>query len=128
MTCNPSAQSWAGQRLLKSYEICLAILLVADASGGVFYRRGADAIDVGRLLVGRTILGGKMKAIIEFNLPDEEVEFDDAKNGVNYKAALSEFATELRNRRNYSEKQPTSYEIWDMFWAVMESYKIDLNY
>ena len=43
-----------------------------------------------------------MKAILEFNLPEEKDEYDFANNGVNYYSALVEFDHWLRSEYKYN--------------------------
>ena len=43
-----------------------------------------------------------MKAILEFNLPDDESEFRDAVNGGNWKHAMWKVDQELRSRTKYA--------------------------
>lgn len=51
-----------------------------------------------------------MKAILEFNLPQDEVEHQLALNGANYKIALDEMDNYLRNRLKYEELDDKVYE------------------
>ena len=43
-----------------------------------------------------------MKAILEFNLPEDKEEFDFATNAVNYYSALCEFDQWLRSEYKYN--------------------------
>jgi flavin-dependent dehydrogenase len=43
-----------------------------------------------------------MKAILEFNLPEEKDEYDFANNGVNYYITLVEFDHWLRSEYKYN--------------------------
>ena len=43
-----------------------------------------------------------MKAIIEFNLPEDKEDFDFANNAVNYYSALCEFDQWLRSEYKYN--------------------------
>ncbi len=45
-----------------------------------------------------------MKAILEFNLPDEQERFNYAHNGLNYYSALCEFDEWLRTEYKYNGK------------------------
>lgn len=49
-----------------------------------------------------------MKAILEFNLPDDQYEYTQAINGSKYAAALTEIWNEFRIREKYSETQETT--------------------
>ena len=43
-----------------------------------------------------------MKAILEFNLPEDKEDFDFATNGINYYSALVEFDNWLRSEYKYN--------------------------
>ena len=43
-----------------------------------------------------------MKAILEFNLPEDKEDFDFANNAVNYYSALCEFDQWLRSEYKYN--------------------------
>ena len=47
-----------------------------------------------------------MKAILEFNLPEDKENFDFANNGVNYYSALTEFDNWLRSEYKYNGNEP----------------------
>ena len=47
-----------------------------------------------------------MKAILEFNLPEEKDEYDFANNGVNYYSVLVEFDQWLRSEYKYNGNEP----------------------
>ena len=47
-----------------------------------------------------------MKAILEFNLPEEKEDFDFATNGINYYSALVEFDNWLRSEYKYNGNEP----------------------
>jgi hypothetical protein len=44
-----------------------------------------------------------LKAILEFSLPEERLEFDAAKNGLALKVAIREVDTQLRNDIKYAQ-------------------------
>ena len=46
-----------------------------------------------------------MKAILEFNLPEDKENFDFANNGINYYSALCEFDNWLRSEYKYNGKE-----------------------
>ena len=46
-----------------------------------------------------------MKAILEFNLPEDQERFDFANNGFNYYMALSEMDQWLRSEYKYNGKE-----------------------
>ena len=43
------------------------------------------------------------KAILEFNLPEEQYEFESAHNGSKFRCVLSELDTFLRNKIKYED-------------------------
>jgi hypothetical protein len=43
-----------------------------------------------------------MKAILEFNLPEDKEDFDFATNGINYYLTLTEFDNWLRSEYKYN--------------------------
>jgi len=45
-----------------------------------------------------------MKAKLEFNLPDEQIEFDDAINGGKWKLVIWEINQFLRNEMKHNDK------------------------
>jgi hypothetical protein len=47
-----------------------------------------------------------MKAILEFNLPEQKDEYDFANNGINYYSALVEFDNWLRSEYKYNGNEP----------------------
>jgi hypothetical protein len=51
-----------------------------------------------------------MKAILEFNLPEDKENFDLANNGLNYYSALFEFDQWLRSEYKYNNKEEM-YEV-----------------
>ena len=53
-----------------------------------------------------------MKAILEFYLPDDEEEYNNAKNGAAYYALLNNFVSSIRDIRKY--KPPKSKEAGDL--------------
>jgi hypothetical protein len=51
-----------------------------------------------------------MKAILEFNLPEDKENFDLANNALNYYSALFEFDQWLRSEYKYNNKEEM-YEV-----------------
>lgn len=60
-----------------------------------------------------------MKAILKFKLPKESKEHLDAINGINYKIALQEFDSWLRNM-NKSGITPTFEEVQQYFKETIQ--------
>lgn len=53
-----------------------------------------------------------MKAILEFDLPEENRDFQEAINGKNYKSAIWEFDELLRSEIKYKEPTEDSYKAY----------------
>ena len=45
----------------------------------------------------------KMKAILKYNLPEEQEEFETANNGWKYRSVLLEYDNHLRSKIKYDE-------------------------
>jgi hypothetical protein len=56
------------------------------------------------------------KAILEFNLPEEQEEFKDAVNGVKYVLALHNIKADVRSIWKYGELTAEQYEIVDKIY------------
>jgi predicted nucleotidyltransferase len=72
-----------------------------------------------------------MKATLEFNLPDDQTEFDFAVQGSNMYSALWEISQELRTLWKYEELKE---EEWDMverirnkFYEILDENQIKLD-
>ena len=59
-----------------------------------------------------------MKAILEFNLPDDREEFKHANEGSRYLSLLGEIRDYLREQRKYAEKPATLEEIEKVFYEI----------
>ena len=57
-----------------------------------------------------------MKAILEFNLPEEQEEFKDAVNGAKYALALHNIKADVRSIWKYGELTGEQYEIVDKIY------------
>jgi len=72
-----------------------------------------------------------MKAILEFNLPEDQIEFDFATQGSNMYSALWDISQELRTLWKYEELKQ---EEWDMverirtkFYEILDENQIKLD-
>ena len=54
-----------------------------------------------------------MKAFLEFDLPEDNMDFKAAINGSNYKSAIWEYDQWLRSEMKYSELDKKTYEAYD---------------
>ena len=57
-----------------------------------------------------------MKAILEFSLPEEQVNFDLAVKASEILLALSDFRTWLRSQRKYTELEDLEYKFANKAW------------
>ena len=69
-----------------------------------------------------------MKAILEFNLPEEDEEFKQAANAGNMHCAIFEFSQYLRKKLKYedlSEQETKTYEnVQAEFLGILEEYNV----
>lgn len=66
-----------------------------------------------------------MKAILEFDLPEENSDFQAAINGHNYKSAIWDFDQLLRSEMKYKELSDETYNAYK--WCREELRKILLE-
>jgi hypothetical protein len=72
-----------------------------------------------------------MKAILEFNLPEDKVDFDLALQGSDWKHVCWEMDQYLRKELKYSddksfEELKLLQEVRDEFWKFMNENNVDL--
>jgi len=65
-----------------------------------------------------------MKAILEFNLPDEQSDFDNAVDGYKWSLVAWELDQHLRSKLKYNDKlteeqYDTYQEIRDKLWDIL---------
>ena len=74
-----------------------------------------------------------MKATLEFNLPDDQQEYDLANNGLNFWRVLYELDQELRAKTKYApddlpqDKYDAYQEIRDMLHELMTDNNVSLD-
>jgi hypothetical protein len=74
-----------------------------------------------------------MKAILEFNLPDDQQEYELANNGLNFWRVLYELDNELRAKTKYApddlpqDKYDAYQEIRDKLHELMRESHVDLD-
>jgi len=72
-----------------------------------------------------------MKAILEFNLPEDQAEFDFATQGTNMYAALWDISQELRTLCKYEELDEQEWKmvqaIRDKFHQILQNNNITLD-
>lgn len=67
-----------------------------------------------------------MKAILEFNLPDDQIEFDDAVNGGKWKVFAWEFDQWLRSQTKYAPDSQSG-EYTNALYVAREKFHEMLN-
>ena len=63
-----------------------------------------------------------MKAVLEFDLPEDQDDFQAAINGHNYKSAIWNFDQLLRSEMKYKELSNDTYKAYE--WCRKELMKI----
>ena len=63
-----------------------------------------------------------MKAVLEFDLPEDNYDFQSAINGNNYKSAIYNFDQLLRSEMKYKELSNETYNAYE--WCREELRKI----
>jgi hypothetical protein len=53
-----------------------------------------------------------MKAVLEFDLPEDNSDFQAAINGYNYKSAIKDFDELLRSEMKYKELSDDTYQAY----------------
>ena len=74
-----------------------------------------------------------MKAILEFNLPDDQQEFDLAANAMKFWHVLYELDQDLRSKTKYAsddlpqDKYDAYQEVRDMLYELMSNNNVSLD-
>lgn len=74
-----------------------------------------------------------MKAILEFNLPDDQIEFDLANNGRNFWSVLWELDQDLRAKTKYApddlpqDKYDAYQEIRDRLYELLSENNVSFD-
>ena len=70
-----------------------------------------------------------MKAILEFNLPEERAEYEMHSKAADYVSILCSLRDDLRNIVKYGDRpeaeQKMASEIYDRFWALCEEFDVN---
>jgi hypothetical protein len=61
-----------------------------------------------------------MKAIIEFNLPEETAEYEEYSNARNYYGAIWAMYTLLRQEYKHGREVVKTEAVWDKFFEILE--------
>jgi hypothetical protein len=71
-----------------------------------------------------------MKAILKFNLPEEQEEFELASNAVKYSIVLSDIDNYLRSKIKYGDLAEGEYKIYqevrEQLWQHIQDQNIQL--
>lgn len=71
-----------------------------------------------------------MKATLEFNLPEENEEFETASNAWKYKSVLWEMDNYLRNKLKYEELKGEEYvayeQVREHLWSLINEENVTL--
>jgi len=71
-----------------------------------------------------------MKGKLEFNLPEEQEEFEIACNASKYNLVLFQFDQELRSKikyQNLNEKEQDIYQkVREMLWSCLDNAGLDI--
>jgi hypothetical protein len=74
-----------------------------------------------------------MKAILEFNLPDDQQDFELASNAMKFWSVLYELDQDLRSKTKYAsddlpqDKYDAYQEVRDMLYELMSNNNISLD-
>jgi hypothetical protein len=74
-----------------------------------------------------------MKAILEFNLPDDQQEYDLANNALNFWRVVYELDQELRAKTKYApddlpqDKYDAYQEVRDLLYELMRNNNVSLD-
>lgn len=71
-----------------------------------------------------------MKAVLEFNLPEEQDDFDTASNGWKYRSIIHDIDNFLRNKMKYEELPEEQYTAYDKvrseLWNLINEHTLDI--
>ena len=66
-----------------------------------------------------------MKAILEFTLPEEQGELEQAQQGAAFQALLQDLANALRNKAKHDAPAPRDWsEVRDWFWEMVNEHEL----
>lgn len=69
-----------------------------------------------------------MKAILEFNLPEDREDFETTFRGIDYKIALQEIRNAFRAKEKYEEHQETTWSnAHELFWETLREAGVELS-
>ena len=72
-----------------------------------------------------------MKAILKFNLPEENEEFETASNGWKYKLILWNLDDHLRSKIKHEDLEETEYDIYskirEQLWEFVNEENLTLH-
>lgn len=72
-----------------------------------------------------------MKAVLEFNLPEDQDDFDTATNGWKYRSVLCDIDNFLRSKLKYEELPPGEDIAFEKarteLWNLVNEHKVDIH-
>lgn len=72
-----------------------------------------------------------MKAVLEFNLPEDQDDFDTATNGWKYRSVLCDIDNFLRSKLKYEELPPGEDSGYEKaraeLWNLINEHNIDIH-
>ena len=73
-----------------------------------------------------------MEAILKFNLPEEQTEFDNAVNGGKWSIVAWELDQHLRSQLKHNDKltekqYDTLQEVRDKLWEIVNEYSLNFD-
>jgi hypothetical protein len=72
-----------------------------------------------------------MKGTLEFNLPEDQDDFDTATNGWKYRSVIDDIDGFLRNKLKYDNLTQEQYDAYDKvrteLWNFINEHNIDIH-
>jgi len=67
-----------------------------------------------------------MKATLEFNLPEDQTDFDLCNDALNMSCALDDIRNYLRSQYKYGDPPDDIEKIYEQFFEITNNYNIEL--
>ena len=72
-----------------------------------------------------------MKAVLEFNLPEDQDDFDTATSGWKYRSVLCDIDNFLRSKLKYEELPPGEDNAYEKarteLWSLINEHNVDIH-
>ena len=67
-----------------------------------------------------------MRAVLEFQLPEEREDFEIATDGWRYRGVISDVLNQLRSKIKYTEETTIALDaVREMIWEYCREYEVD---